>query len=173
MPAHQGNMTSWNGNIFLVTGPLCGEFTSHRTVTVTRRFDVFFDLRLNKWLSKQSWGWWFETLSCPLWCHCNALGLGILLMLLSSLLYWVVVMYVDIPSYFFHISHEEHCEYHHISEFVFWGQFIFCQHRCQLQTFVHMVTSEQLFISVLFLVGLMALTCKVFIYRDCINQHLS
>ena len=26
---------------------------------------------LNKRLSKQSWGWWFETLSCPLWRHCN------------------------------------------------------------------------------------------------------
>ena len=34
---------------------------------VTRNFDIFFDLRLNKQLSKQSWGWWFETLSCPLW----------------------------------------------------------------------------------------------------------
>ena len=38
---------------------------------VTRSFDVFFDLRLNKRLSEQSWGWWFETLSCPLWRHCN------------------------------------------------------------------------------------------------------
>ena len=34
---------------------------------VTRSFDVFFDLRLNKRLSKQSWGWWFETPSCSLW----------------------------------------------------------------------------------------------------------
>ena len=34
-------------------------------------FNVFFDLHLNKWLSKQSWGWWFETLSCPLWRHNN------------------------------------------------------------------------------------------------------
>ena len=31
----------------------------------------FFDLRQNKQLSKQSWGWWFETPSCPLWRHCN------------------------------------------------------------------------------------------------------
>ena len=31
----------------------------------------FFDLRLNKRLSKQSWGWWFETLSRPLWRHCD------------------------------------------------------------------------------------------------------
>ena len=27
------------------------------------------DLRLNKRLSKQCWGWWFETPSCPLWRH--------------------------------------------------------------------------------------------------------
>ena len=38
---------------------------------VTWSFDVFFDLRLNKRLSKQSWGWWFETLSRPFWSHCN------------------------------------------------------------------------------------------------------
>ena len=31
----------------------------------------FFNLRLNKRLSKQSWGWWFETLSRPLWRHSN------------------------------------------------------------------------------------------------------
>ena len=49
--------------------PVPGEFPTQRPVT--RSFDVFFDLRLNKRLSKQSWGWWFETLSCPLWRHCN------------------------------------------------------------------------------------------------------
>ena len=50
-------MTSSNGNIFRVTGPLCGEFTGPGDFPaqrpVTRSFDVFFDLRLNKWLSKQ------------------------------------------------------------------------------------------------------------------------
>ena len=45
--------------------PVPGEFPTQRTVT--RSCDVFFDLRLNKRLSKQSWGWWFETLSRPLW----------------------------------------------------------------------------------------------------------
>ena len=40
---------------------------------VTRSFDVFFDLRLNKRLSKQSWDWWFETLSLSLWRHRNVL----------------------------------------------------------------------------------------------------
>ena len=63
---------SWNGNIFHVTGPLCGEFTGHRWL-VTRRSDVFFDLCLNKCLSKQSWGWWFEMPSPSLWHYCNVI----------------------------------------------------------------------------------------------------
>ena len=46
-----------------------GEFPTQRPVT--RNFDVFFDLRLNKRLIKQSWGWWSETPSCSLWRHCN------------------------------------------------------------------------------------------------------
>ena len=37
---------------------------------VTLNFDVFFYLRLNKRLSKQSWGWWFETPSRSLWRKC-------------------------------------------------------------------------------------------------------
>ena len=52
--------------------PVPGEFPTQRPVT--RSFDVFFDLRLNKPLSKQSWGWWFETLSRPLYRHCNDRG---------------------------------------------------------------------------------------------------
>ena len=47
------------------------EFPTQRLVT--RSFDVSFDLLLNKRLSKQSWGWWFEMLSCPSWRHCNDL----------------------------------------------------------------------------------------------------
>ena len=50
--------------------PVPGEFPAQRHVT--RSFDVFFDLRLNKRLSKQSWGWWFEAPSRSLWRHCNA-----------------------------------------------------------------------------------------------------
>ena len=68
-------MTSSNGNIFRVTGPLCGEFTGPGEFPtqrpVTRSFDVSFDLRLNKRLSEQPWGWWFETLSWSLWRQCN------------------------------------------------------------------------------------------------------
>ena len=68
-------MTSSNGNIFRVTGPLCGEVTGPGEFPtqrpVTRSFDVFFDLRLNKRLSKQPWGWWLETPSWSLWRQCN------------------------------------------------------------------------------------------------------
>ena len=52
--------------------PVPGEFPTQRPVT--RSFDVFFDLCQNKRLSKQSWGWWFETQSRPLWRHCNAIN---------------------------------------------------------------------------------------------------
>ena len=65
-----------NGNIFRVTGHLCGEFTVAGEFPaqrpVTRNFDVFFDLRPNKLLSKLSLNWWFETPSRPLWRHRNA-----------------------------------------------------------------------------------------------------
>ena len=50
--------------------PVTGEFPAQRPVT--RGFDVFFDLRLNKGLSKQSWDWWFETPSRSLWRQRNA-----------------------------------------------------------------------------------------------------
>ena len=56
-------MTSSNGNIFRVTGHLCGELTDYRWIPRT--------LRLNERFSKQWWGWWFETPSHPLWRHCN------------------------------------------------------------------------------------------------------
>ena len=68
-------MTSSNGNIFRVTGPLCGEFTGPGEFPaqrpVTRSFDVFFNLRPNRGLRKHSWGWWFKTPSHSLWRHCN------------------------------------------------------------------------------------------------------
>ena len=67
-------MTSSNGNIFRVTCPLCGEFTGPGEFPaqrqVTRSFDVFFDRRPNKRLSKQPWGWWFKTPSWSLWSQC-------------------------------------------------------------------------------------------------------
>ena len=69
-------MTSSNGNISALLA-LCagnssvtGEFPSQRPVT--RNFDVFIPLCLNK----QSLGWWFETPSCSLWRHCNRICPG-------------------------------------------------------------------------------------------------
>ena len=51
--------------------PVPGESPAQRPVT--RSFDVFFDLCLNKRLREQSWGWLFETLSHAFWRHCNVL----------------------------------------------------------------------------------------------------
>ena len=50
--------------------PVTDEFPTQRPVK--QSFAVFFHLRLNKRLGKQSYGWWFETPSCPLWRHRNA-----------------------------------------------------------------------------------------------------
>ena len=44
--------------------PVTGDFPIKRPVT--QSFDVFYDLRLNKRLGKQSCGWRFEMPSCPL-----------------------------------------------------------------------------------------------------------
>ena len=53
--------------------PVTGEFPAQRPVT--RSFDVFFDLHLNKRLNKQSQVWLFESPSWPLWLHCNVFSL--------------------------------------------------------------------------------------------------
>ena len=63
-------MTSSNGNISRVTGLLCGELQR------LGAFMFFFYLRLNKRLSKQLWGWWFETPLRPLWRHCHEITLS-------------------------------------------------------------------------------------------------
>ena len=71
-------MTSSDGNIFCVTGLLCGNssatggFPTQRPVT--RSFDVFFDMRLDQRLSTQCRRRWFETPSRSLWRQYNALG---------------------------------------------------------------------------------------------------
>ena len=49
-----------------------GEFP-HTQRPVSRTFDVSFDLRLIKRLSKRWWDWWFETPSRPLWRHVDGL----------------------------------------------------------------------------------------------------
>ena len=66
-------METFSALLVLCAGnsPVTGEFPAQRPVT--RSFDIFFDLCLNKRFSKLSWGWGFEMPSCSLWCHCNAL----------------------------------------------------------------------------------------------------
>ena len=61
MPGMHDDVIKWKR--FPHYCPLCGEFTGQfpAQMPVTRSFDVFFDLCLNKRLSKQSYGWWFET----------------------------------------------------------------------------------------------------------------
>ena len=49
--------------------PVADGFPSHRPVT--RNFDVFVDVRVNKRLRKQSRCRWFETPWCSWWRHCN------------------------------------------------------------------------------------------------------
>ena len=46
-------------------------FSSESSEQVMLSFDVFFDLRLNKQLSRQSRRWWFGTPLWSLWRHCN------------------------------------------------------------------------------------------------------
>ena len=69
-------VTSSNGNIFRVTGLLCGEFTGHRWIPRTKVSDA--DRWCFLWSTsaptvehKQWRRRWFETPSRSLWRHCN------------------------------------------------------------------------------------------------------
>ena len=64
-------METFSASLAICAGnsPVPGEFPAQRPVT--RSFDVFFELSLNKRLGKQLGGWWFEKLSRPVWRHCN------------------------------------------------------------------------------------------------------
>ena len=66
---HQMEIFSTLLALCAANSPVSGEFLAQGPVT--RIFDVFFDLRLNKQLSKQWWGSWFETPSRPLWRNHN------------------------------------------------------------------------------------------------------
>ena len=71
LPWWRHQMETFSALLAICAGnsPVPGEFPAQRPVT--RSFDVLFDPGLNKQLSKQLWGWWFETLICSLWRHCN------------------------------------------------------------------------------------------------------
>ena len=72
LPWWRHQMETFSALLAICAGnsPVPGEFPTQRPVT--QSFDVFFDLRLNKRLSKQSRRRWFETSSRLLWRHCNA-----------------------------------------------------------------------------------------------------
>ena len=76
-PLPETMMTSSNGNIFRVTGPLCGEFTGYPVTGYPHKGQwhgaLMFPL-ICAWMSKQSWGWWFEMPSRSLWRQCNAMS---------------------------------------------------------------------------------------------------
>ena len=65
-----------------------GQFPTQRPVT--QSFEISFDLHLNKHLSKQSWGWWFETPSCSLWCHLNECSIFRMSEIFGFLCGWLV-----------------------------------------------------------------------------------
>ena len=58
-------MTSSNGSIFGVTGPLCGEFIGHQWISLTKASDVelWCFLCLNERLSKQLRRRWFDNVT--------------------------------------------------------------------------------------------------------------
>ena len=87
--------------LFEGNSPFTGEFPSQRPVT--RSFDVFFDARLNKRLSKQSGRRWFETPSHSLWRHCNMhqwwYDLLLTLPEQSMISHDVVIKWIHFPRY--------------------------------------------------------------------------
>ena len=68
-------MKSWNGNIFRITGPLCGEFIGHRWIPLTSASDA--QLWCIIWsaperaFSTHSGRQWFQTASRSIWRHCS------------------------------------------------------------------------------------------------------
>ena len=54
------NMMETNGNIFRVTGPLCGEFNGHRWIPHTKASDaelwcfLWFSLWINGWVNREA-----------------------------------------------------------------------------------------------------------------------
>ena len=94
MPWWRHQMETFSALLAICAGnsPVPGEFPAQRPVT--QSFDVFFDLRLNKRLSKQSRDWWFETAAWSLWRHRNASVPNMLLpnqmQFIHALLLWYV-----------------------------------------------------------------------------------
>ena len=99
-PWWRHQMETFSVSLALCAGssPASGKFPSQRPVTGS--FDVFFDLRLNKRLNKQWWGWWFDTPSRPIWRHCNdTLYMTLITPWFIILLPWIVNIFKYIIVY--------------------------------------------------------------------------
>ena len=87
--------------------PVTGEFPSQRLVT--QSFDTYFDLRLNRRLSKQSCSWWFEMPLCSLWHYCNQSGTKPTLVTkiwppnLVTICAWLPKLVANVSSNFHHL----------------------------------------------------------------------
>ena len=91
-------MTSSDGNISRVTGPLWEESTDHRWIPHGKASNaelwcLFLDVRLKKRLSLQSRCWWFETPWRSLWHHCNEEGFY----------HWLWLIISEASSYLNHV----------------------------------------------------------------------
>ena len=102
-------MTSSNGYIFRVcegNPPISGDLRSHRPAT--HGFRVFFDLPLNKRLSKHSWCWWFETPASSLWRYCNDNDVNMAKSIrVAKFLLWIrqYVSTANLPDALMHLSY--------------------------------------------------------------------
>ena len=113
----------------LRNSPVTGEFPAQRPVT--RSFNVFFDLRLNKRLSKQSWGWWFETPQGSLWRHRNGFRSACLLYIVSTYSYLAEVtpttsrLHVDFSNR--GITAMMHFAFHNLWYLLWWCKYVVCK----------------------------------------------
>ena len=93
----RSTMTSSNANIFRVTGPLCGEFTGHQWIPLTKVSDaeLWCFLRLNKWLrnNREAGG---------LRCHRTHYDVTVMKMCAQQTTLW---LYMGLHSQFYMSSH--------------------------------------------------------------------
>ena len=99
-------MTAPNGNIYRVTGPLCGEFSGHRWIPLTKNSDAelwyfrraHYDVTvMDDKVTNQMWSlWWLLVTSrhCH-WYLCDAFLLG---MATDSFPYKTIILYLEKPS---------------------------------------------------------------------------
>ena len=106
---------------------LCGEFTGHRWIPLTKASDAdiwcFFDLRLNTRLRKQAWRWWFDTPSRSLWRHCTVHTVSIVVFTHHAFILntWIVLIATRAKV------RSHHIKYWHIPRF--WWHSIEMLHR--------------------------------------------